>query len=397
MTGKLTEGAFRKALKAKAMVGDGRGLWLMPLGSNQIMYWYLRTSKLNGKPRAWSLGRGDDVGLGEARAKAAQFRKLIDEGIDPRLEQRRAKAGRQNAKTFQQAAAAFLDSNQGAWRGPRTYPEWKSLLERHCKPLNCLLCSDVDTPTIKALLAPIWRHNPRYANDLRGRVERVLDYSTAMGWRSGDNPARWRGNMKYLFALPKREVKHHGALDWRDVPAFMQRLNPLQVLDRCTAFCVLTASRATEAANCKWPEIDMDAAVWTIPATRMKSGREHKVPLSSAALSVVRLQLKERRKNNDHVFPGVGRRRHEGVRPSSLWTKCRKLGAPSIHGFRSAFREWAAANNLSRDAAELSLAHSVAGATERSYWRSNMFDQRREMLQSWARHCAGQPQLKVVA
>jgi integrase len=258
--------------------------------------------------------------------------------------------------------------------------------------MGSLPVAKIDTAVVLAVLRPIWSSKPESASRLRGRIETILDAAKSAGWREGENPARWSGHLEHWLPKPKkvRRVEHHAALDYRNLPAFMRELDTRQGLAaRALRFTILTATRTSEALGARWEEVDFKARVWTVPATRMKSGKEHRVPLSAAALELLH-QLHATR-SSDFVFPG---------KPGAALSNSAMLnllplmgrGDLTVHGFRSTFRDWAAETTAyPNEVLEMALAHTIKGAAEAAYRRGDLFDKRARLMAAWAEYCAQTP------
>lgn len=359
---------------------DGGGLYLnvSPTGTKSWVYMWTR----NGRRREMGLGAYPVVSLANARRKADACRTNVAEGRDPIA----AKA-QQAEPTFGECADELVSSLEKSWRNEKHRAQWRMTLTEYCKPIANIRVSDIGTNEVLKVLKPIWETKPETASRLRGRMERVLDYAKAKGWRTGENPALWRGHLKNI--LPPRQKLtrgHHAAMPYWDVPQFMRRLGQSEAMAaRALEFLILTAARSGEVYGAQWPEIDLDAGIWTIPAGRMKAGKEHRVPLSTPALKILR-ELYETRVS-DFVFPG-----HRSNCPLSssameMLMRRMKMNAFTVHGFRSSFRDWAGdETSFPREIAEAALAHRVGDATEQAYRRATALTKRRELMQSWADH-----------
>jgi integrase len=357
--------------------GDGGGLYLA-VNENGAKSWVFMW-KRHGKRHARGLGSVADVSLLDAREAAAQARKAVREGRDPRA----ASAG---TATFGQIADELFETLSSKWRNAKHRYQWKRTLENHCKVLRDKSVAEISTEDVLGVLKPLWSTTPVTAARTRDRIEQVLDAAKAKGYRIGDNPARWKGNLKHL--LPKRPhvVAHRKAMSYAEVPSFIAKLWALEGTG-CEAleFAILTAARPGEVLGATWPEIDLEAKVWTVPATRTKSGREHRVPLSPRCVTILRQMLKAR--ISDYVFPGE--RDDRPIASNTLRVILHNLGADAtVHGFRSTFRDWCGdRTKFQREVAEAALSHLVGDTTERAYRRGDAFDQRRQLMQAWASYC----------
>ena len=382
---------------------DGRGLYLLvrPNGA-----WWVLRYKRSGKAREAGLGpaRGRDaVTLAEARDKAATFWKLHRDGLDPLAEKEaaavRAAAEAQDRKgratTFRKAAEDYLRRHEADWSNYVHRRQWRTTLETYVYPhIGSLSVADVSTPYVMAVLEPIWNEKRETALRVRQRVEAILDDARARGLRVGENPARWRGHLAKLF--PKRSksagIEHHAALPWQEIRPFMERL---AVVGGIAAFAlryaILTATRTGETIGATWSEVGLRAAVWTIPAARMKARREHRIPLSAPALEILSEMAKLRRNDDPAapVFPGTEPRR--GLSNMALLMTLRRMGRSDLttHGFRSTFADWAAeATAYQSEVREMALAHTIRDKSEAAYRRGDLFEKRRRLMDDWAEFCA---------
>ncbi len=403
--GKLT--ALKvKSLTATGRYGDGGGLWLQvraatesadekpgkPMGRS----WLFRYT-VDGRSRQMGLGPFEDVSLAEARNAAAECRKQLLAHIDP-LEARAAaiaaKRAEHKAKTFKEVAELYLAAHEGHWRNAKHRWQWRATLEKHVtpvfgeRPVNTITTGDV-----MSVLEPIWQAMPETASRLRGRIESVLDYAKAREWRVGENPARWRGHVSNM--LPKRNkartVQHHAALPWAQIAAFWHNLAAEKgVAAAALRFTILTAARTGEAVGARWNEIDFDKAIWTVPASRMKAGREHRVPLSHAAIDELHALAKLRANEAPDAFvvPSTRAKKSLSNMAMSMLLRRMKRDDLTVHGFRSTFRDWAAeATDYPREVAEAALAHVLADKVEAAYRRGDLFEKRRAMMEDWAGYC----------
>jgi integrase len=337
-----------------------------------------------------------DVSLAEAREAAGVCRRLLREGVDP-IEQRRiTRIGADTAHglTFREVAERYLAANEGTWRNDKHRYQWRQTLEVAHAVFGTRPVASVVTGDVTSVLEPIWRVKTETAKRLRGRIETVLDYATAQGWRSGDNPARWRGHLANILPAPQRiaRVEHHAALPWPQMAEFMAALrDEIGIAARALEFTVLTAARTGETLGATWQEIDLDAALWTVPAARMKAGKEHRVPLSPAAVKVLHemLPLRGAVRGPDWVFPGG--RAGKSLSNMSMNMLLRRMGQDglTVHGFRSCFRDWCAeATTHPREVAEQALAHILSNKVEAAYRRGDMLEKRRRLMEEWAVFCA---------
>ncbi|KQP80636.1 integrase [Methylobacterium sp. Leaf117] len=392
--GKLSALSASRA-RVAGMYGDGGGLWLQVSGAG-AKSWIFRFT-LNGRSREMGLGSFSTFTLAEAREKALACRKLCAEGIDPiqARQVRRGEAQLEAAKamTFRECALAYIESHKAGWRNARHASQWPTTLEGYVYPVfGDLPVQAVDTGLVMKAIEPIWATKSETASRLRGRIESVLDWATTRGYRRGENPARWKGHLQNL--LPKRSkvrrVAHHAALPYSEMASFMAELRTREVVvARALEFTILTAARTGEAMGARWVEIDLSAAMWTIPAERMKGGREHRVPLSAAAVDL--LKVLPGPSAGEFVFPGGHGKPLPKTSMLELLKQVQRLDV-TVHGFRSTFRDWAAeTTNFPSDVVEMALAHAVSDKVEAAYRRGDLFAKRRELMDAWAQHIRGRP------
>lgn len=375
-----------KAAKEPGRLSDGDGLYLAvsKTGSKSWVFMWTR----QGNRRELGLGSAErgtaPVTLAQARIKAEEVRSLIAAGQDPftELSERKAAAV---ALTFGQMADQFIDSMRPSWSNPKHADQWVMTLTEYAKPIRSIPIKDVDTAAVLKVLKPIWQEKPETASWLRGRIEKVLDHARAKGLREGENPARWRGHLDHILpASQKLSRGHHAAMPYKDVPAFMARLAALDGFGaRALELTILTASRTNETLGARWDEIDLQDAIWTIPAERMKSKRAHRVPLSEAALEVVKRVTELRM--SDFLFPGQAPRKPLSNMAMNAVLKRLEVTGATVHGFRSAFRDWAGEEtSFPREIAEQALAHVVGDDTERAYRRGDALAKRRDLMNCWS-------------
>lgn len=369
-------------------VGGVPGLCLYVQASG-ARSWLLRLT-VGSKRREMGLGGFPAVTLADARARARQQREKADQGVDPIEDRRAARSALQVAQaaalTFEKAAGQYIAAHEAGWKNAKHGQQWRNTLAQHVYPvMGQTLVRDVGLPQVLAVLEPIWKTKTETASRVRGRIESVLDWATARGYREGLNPARWRGHLDKLLAKPSKvaKVQHHPALPLDQIGSFMAELRAAEGMGaRALEFVILTAARSGEVRGATWAELDLKAGAWTIPAGRMKAGREHRVPLSADALRLLEALPKEG--GADLVFPspkGAGQ-----LSDMTLTAVMRRMKAPGVpHGFRSCFRDWAAEHtSYPRELAEMALAHTIESKTEAAYRRGDMFERRRKMMDDWA-------------
>ena len=374
-------------------VGGVAGLQLVVLPSG-ARCWVLRM-RIGPKRRHMGLGPCRSVNLAQARDKARAAKAALDKGIDPIAERQKTKQSLLDSqalrKTFKQVATTYIDQRSKTWKGPKQANEWTMSFEKHVYPIvGSVNVAVVGQQHILQILEPIWHTKTNTASKLRGRLELVLSWAKARHYRSGDNPARWKEHLEVLLAPPNKvmKVKHHPALPVAQMPAFTKQLRLLNTpLTHMLDFTILCASRSGEVRHAVWSEFDLNALVWTIPATRMKTNVEHRVPLSTDAVNV--LQGLTRTQGVDHVFmQPSGKLFGEHSMSVFLRTHMKVQAVP--HGFRSTFRDWVGdCTHWHKDLAELALAHEIENKVEAAYRRGDALEKRREMMQAWADFIGG--------
>lgn len=372
-------------------VGGVPGLYLRvsPSGART---WVLRAT-VGAKRRDMGLGGFPAVTLAMARDKAREARALIEAGTDPIMERHRARsalvAEQVKHKTFDQAVAAFLDARGDEWRSAKHRQQWQNTLTTYASPImGKVLVQDVNQSHVEAVLRPIWREKTETATRVRQRIERVLDFAKASGWRDGENPAAWKGRLSELLAKPTKikTVTHQRALAYQEMPAFMARLRKAAGTSaRALEFAILTAARSGEVRGATWAEVDLDTGFWTVPKERMKAGRAHVVALSHEAVQL--LKAMPRIEGEELIFAAP---RGGVLSDMSLTAVLRRMEVDAVpHGMRATFRTWAQeVTHFPRDLAEMALAHTVGDAVERAYARSDQKEKRRELMQAWANFLA---------
>jgi integrase len=373
--------------KRKGLHADGGGLYLR-ISASGSKAWIFRYGE-NGRLHDMGLGPVHTVSLPRARELARECRELRLQGHDPIAHRRAALAARKasdaKAMTFHQAADAYIASHEAAWRNAEHRRQWGSTLDQHVHPtIGTLAVAAIDTALVMKVVDPIWREIPETASRVRGRIESVLDWAKARGFRTGENPARWRGHLDHLLPARRkmRQVEHLAAMPYVEVPAFLADLRRQEgIAARALEFAILTAARTGEVMGATWSEITGD--VWIIPASRMKGAREHRVPLAPAALAILRGLPRQ----SDYVFSGP-----RGRLGKKAIAKALRRDDVTVHGFRSAFSDWAAhETNYPNHVVEQALAHAVGSAVERAYRRGDLFDKRRELMQAWGTYCSCGP------
>ena len=378
---------------------DGGGLRLVVAGSG-AKKWVLRFT-IDGKRREMGLGSFPDVGLAEARDQATAYRKQAKAGVDP-IEARRTAPGK--TPTFTTCAARYIRAHRRGWKNAKHARQWVRTLKTYARPVMGSKRVDIIvTEDVLKILTPIWTTKTETAKRVQGRVENILDYAAAHKYRDPLNPARWRGHLDKLLPKPARvkQVTHHPAMPHTEVPAFMAELSDnSSVSALALRFLILTATRTNEVLHAQWQEIDREPAVWAIPADRMKTRREHRVPLSDAAIAV--LQALPCLEGNPYLFPGA--RHGHPLSNMALLLLMRGMGYGASgerghyvpHGFRSSFRDWSGeVSSFPRDVAEMALAHVIENKVEVAYRRGDLFAKRRKMMQKWADY-VGKPLAKVI-
>jgi integrase len=390
---RLSSLAVGRATKP-GLCADGAGLYLR-ISRNGSKSWAFRFT-LRGKPREMGLGGLTKVTLADARKKATDIRLLLSDGHDPldRRQQEEAKRAREEklaaarGMTFDKCAEAYIAAHEPGWRNEKHKQQWRNTIATYVTPVfGNTPVQDIDLDLVMKVIEPIWNSKTETARRIRGRIEVILDWAKVRGYRSGENPARWRGQMDQL--LPARSklnsVKHHAALPYSEIPDFMKALRAISGNSAAALeFLILTAARTSEVIYAKWAEIDFKKKLWVAPAARMKSRREHRVPLSSAAITVLK-RMEEGK--GEYVFPG-----RSPAAPLSNMALLMTLGRMNradvtAHGFRSTFRDWAAeCTNFPSEVVEMALAHVIEGKTEAAYRRGDLLEKRRHLIETWAKY-----------
>jgi integrase len=380
-------------IRKQGRYGVGNGVYLQITGKNGRCWVFRYEREHAGRRRGRHIGLGPCtlVSLAEAREKGLEYRKLLLSGIDP-LDHRKALrqqalAAAAKGVTFRECAERYIAAHEAGWRNEAHRKQWRATLTADVYPMiGGLPVASIDTGSVVDVLESIWTSKPETASRVRGRIESILDWAKAREYRAGENPARWRGHLDHLLPHHRKlaRVKHHAALPYADVPAFMHELRGEDgIVGRALEFTVLTVARAGEVLGAQWDEIAAD--VWTVPAARMKGGREHRVPLANRAVDL----LEALPRTSEHVFPGErsrGRVANNALR--KLLARMGRAGL-TVHGFRSSFRDWAAETTAyPNHVVEMALAHAVGSAVEAAYRRGDLFEKRRRLMEEWSRYCA---------
>lgn len=386
-------------ISAPGRYGDGGGLYLRVAeyptkeGLARSKNWLFRFERA-GRERLMGLGSLDTLTLAEARERARECRRSLLDGVDPidARQKRKADARAASARmlTFKACAESYIDEHRKTWKNPIHANQWPTTLQTYVYPLiGPLPVASIDTAMVLKCLRPIWEKIPDSARRIRGRVEKVLDWAKAQSYRDGENPARWKGHLDHLLAATSKaeRVKHHAALPYADLPELMtvMRSRP-EVSARALEFLILTSSRTNEVIGACWSEIDFLEKLWTVPKSRMKSGRPHIVPLSPRAIEI--LQAQGPAKPAALIFPGARVGKPLSNMAMLEWLRGMRPGF-TVHGFRSTFRDWAGdLTNYQNEVIEATLAHVIVDETEAAYRRSTAVEKRRRLMGDWAKFCA---------
>jgi integrase len=375
--------------KRQGYHSDGAGLYLL-IGRTGAKSWVFRY-RISGRLREMGLGPLHTVSLAEAREKARACRNLRLDGADPIETKRAARQQLQleaaKAMSFADCAKAYIKTHSAGWKNSKHAAQWSSTLETYVYPaLGSLPVQVIDVGLVMKVIEPIWSTKPETASRVRGRVESVLDWATARGYRQGENPARWRGHLENL--LPKktkvRRVEHHAALPYDELAEFMGELRQQEgIAARALEFTILAASRTSETLGSEWPEVNFGERLWTIPASRMKAGKEHRVPLCDRAVEI--LEEMQALRQGAFIFPGGKARRPLSNMAFLMLLRRMGRGDLTAHGFRSTFSDWAAEQtNFPPEVREMALAHAVSDKVEAAYRRGDLFAKRRQVMDAWA-------------
>jgi integrase len=388
----LTPLAVKNAKPGRHADGGGLHLLVKESGARSWVYRFM----LGGRSRDVGLGAAGVGGISLAAARDARdaLRIKVKAGTDP-LEERQRRAADAIAEahmakiagiTFRSVSEIYMESNWDSWRNDKHRHQWKSTMATYVYPvIGDLPVAEVGTNHVLQILEPIWRSKAETASRVRGRIETILDAAKARGYREGENPARWRGHIAQILPARARLTRgHHKAMPYESIPKFLAALQQREAIAALALeFTILTAARTGEVIGAKWDEIDLGKAVWTIPANRMKAGKEHRVPLSLRAVDILK-STQELRKEG--LFPAVRGGALSGMAMAML---LRRIGVDvTVHGFRSSFRDWCAeCTGYAHEVAEMALAHTIDNKVERAYRRGDLFEKRRRLMDDWAAYC----------
>jgi integrase len=391
---------FVETVREPGRYADGGGLYLqVSKGTAGVTKsWLFRYMRGGSTSRAMGLGavstrNGDGyTTLVKARQKRTKAREMLESGIDPLQSKRAGQTAERLEKarlvTFAQCAEQYIDSHEAGWKGTKHARDWRGSLAKYAYPIiGALPVAAVDLALTKKVLEPIWKTKTKTAVDVRSRIELVLNWAKIHGYRDGENPARWKGHLENVLPKPSKiaKVKHHTAMPYDDVPAFMVALREkTDAGARALEWTILSAARSEETLGAEWSEIDIGKKIWTIPAPRMKADADHRVPLTCRMLEI----LKKLPREGKHVFPGQTPSKRASA--AVMWFLLRSMtsSGETVHGFRSSFRDWAAEQTAyPSDVIEMALAHTIANKVEAAYRRSDLFEKRQQLMADWAAYC----------
>jgi integrase len=390
MAGHLTARKVETAKPGKH--GDGANLYLV-VSKTGARKWVLRF-RFRGKSKEMGLGSFARVPLADAREKAASARRKIAKGLNP-IDERKRDGG---IPTFGEMADDVRETLAAGFRNEKHKAQWKSTLETYAAPLRGKPVDTIATDDVLSVLKPIWTTKAETASRVRGRIEKVLDAAKAKGFRNGENPARWRGHLDHLLPRHSKLSRgHHAAMPYEEVASFIAKLRMREATAAMALeLCILTAARSGEILGMRWSEIDFDKKIWTVPANRMKAGREHRVPLSGRAVNILHELEPLKGGDGDFVFPGRARGKSLSNMAMEMMLRRMKVENATVHGFRSSFRDWAGnVSNFPRELIETALAHVIGDKAEQAYRRSDALEKRRSLMDDWAAYCAAQDIAKV--
>ena len=399
MTGKLNARKV-ETLTKPGRYSDGGNLYLRisPNGGKRWSFFYRAGDRMR------DLGLGSaakgQVSLSEARQKADEARTLLRAGADPiSVMGKQAREKRDlTIPTFGAFADDYIKSHRPKFKNEKHAAQWEMTLgDAYCRPIRSTPVNTIDTEAVLKVLQPIWTKVPETASRLRGRIENVLDAAKARGFRDGPNPAQWRGHLKTILPARQRLTRgHHAALAYDDLPAFMAALRARKsTAALALELAILTATRSGEVLNAQWSEFDLDKAIWTIPAIRMKAGHEHRIPLTKRAVAIVKGLHKLPHKG--HVFAGNAKGKPLSSMAMTMQLRRMNRGDITVHGFRSTFRDWASEQtSFPHETCEHALAHRISDKSEAAYRRGDQFEKRRKLMEAWAAFCEPRATAKVL-
>ena len=376
---------------------DGGNLYLSisPNGGRRWVFLY----RFKGARKEMGLGSAakGQVSLADARKAAIEARSIIAGGNDPIGARSARKQADRTIPSFGAFADDYIASHRSKFRNDRHITQWEMTLKKYCQPIRSLPVNEVDTEAVLKVLHPIWSKIPETASRLRGRIENILDAAKAKDYRSGENPARWRGHLKTLLPARSRlSRRHHAALPYDDLPGFMTELGTQEAIAALALeLCILTVTRTSELLKAEWTEFDLQKDVWTIPAGRMKAGYEHRVPLSARAVAI--LKALEKLRHGVYVIPGRTPGKPLSAMPMRMLLRRMKRTDITVHGFRSTFSDYVSEQtSFSHETREHALAHQISDKAEASYRRGDQFEKRRKLMEAWASYCEPRRSSKVL-
>jgi integrase len=379
--------------------GDNLYLNIAKGGSKSWVLFY----RFAGKRKEMGLGSAGSTGvtLAKAERKAVEAKALLLAGMDP-LEQKRAQTRSKaiDGLTFGTFADDYLALHLPKFRNDKHKAQWKMTLTTYCEPIRSAPIAEVDTEAVLKVLKPIWQKVPETASRIRGRIENIMDAARAQGFYQGENPARWKGHLKSVLPARQRLTRgHHAAMPYDELPELMLELRERQsTAALALEFCILTATRSGETLNAEWSEFDLAKATWTIPATRMKAGHEHRIPLTGRVLAVINGLNELRRAGSNFVFPGNGKGTALSSMAMTMQLRRMKCKGVTVHGFRSTFRDWASEQtSFPHETCEHALAHRISDKAEAAYRRGDQFEKRRKLMDAWESYCFKQTGGNVVS
>jgi integrase len=378
-----------KNLSVPGHYADGGGLYLQVTDSGAKSWLFKYKVRGTNKRREMGLGSARDLPLVDAREKALRCRRQLADGMDPiHVRDSERAAMRARMKSFEECAGEYIKAQASGWRSHKHRQQWENTLKEYAYPtIGKMMVSDIDLEHVLAILEPIWTVKTETASRLRSRIEAVLDYAQTKKHRSGENPARWKGHLANILPAPTKvaKVEHHAALALKDVPGFISALREQSGIGALgLEFTILTAARSGEVRGATWAEFDLEGGVWVVPPERMKAKREHRVPLSAAALRI--LEKLPRIEGCDVVFPSPKGKALSDMTLSAVMRRMKVDGVP--HGFRSTFKDWASERtSYPGEMSEMALAHTIGDKVEAAYRRGDLFEKRRRMMSDWSKFC----------